>query len=110
MNRYVLGLEEPRDCAVVLRVLAELSIPLGYLLLLPSGDAHVAYVGLGLHDVADLPIRFASQGIHVERGEEMNNGAERCADASDDAPARRRPPSPRPSRKAGAPLARRSHR
>lgn len=72
-NRYVLRLREPRDSGIVLRVLTELSIPLRYLLLLPSGssDTFVAYVGLGTHDVADLPIRFASQGIHVERGEEL---------------------------------------
>jgi hypothetical protein len=111
-DRYVLRLQEPRDSAIVLRVLADLAIPLGYLLLLPSSsrDQHFAYVGLGLHDVADLPIRFASQGIHVERGEEMESGADRCAGASSDALVRRQPPPRRPRPKAGAKLAKRSPR
>jgi hypothetical protein len=104
-NRYVLRLREPRDAAIVLRVLTEVSIPLGYLLLLPSGshDQLVAYVGLGAHDVADLPIRFASQGIQVERGEELEDRTQRCISASTDAPLRRQGSPRRPSPKAGAP-------
>ncbi len=108
-NRYVLRLGEPRDVAIVLRVIADVSIPLGYLLLLPSGShgQPVAYVGLGVHDVAELPVRFASQGIQVERGEELEDGVQRCVGASTDAPMRRRAPPGRPSRSAGAPLAKR---
>ncbi len=71
--RYVLRLPVPEDAGTVLRFLAEVSIPLRYLLLLPS-DAqrgHRAYLGLGSQDVVDLPMRFASQGIRIERGEEM---------------------------------------
>lgn len=109
-HRYVLRLREPRDPAIVLRVLAEVAIPLGYLLLLPSRspDQLAAYVGLGAHDVMDLPIRFASQGLHVERGEELESGAspmrgriERCA------PAQARSPTPAPVTKAGTTLANR---
>lgn len=103
-DRYVLRLREARDAAVVLRVLAEVSIPLGYLVLLPSGAGEplVAYVGLGQHDVADLPIRFASQGVHVERGEELEDGAQRCMGASSDAFLTRQGPKRRPPRRAGA--------
>ncbi len=106
-NRYVLCLREPRDAALVLRVLADVSIPLGYLLLLPSGvhDQTVAYVGLGQHDVADLPIRFASQGLQLERGEELEGRAERCTSASTDAPLRKRGSGRPPVR--GGPITRR---
>lgn len=111
-SRYVLGLEDPRDAAGVLGVLAELSIPLGYLLLLPSASArsYCAYVGLGRHDVADLAIRFAAQGVHVARGEELEHAPGRCADASLDAPVRRHAPPPPQGASAGAALARRRGR
>lgn len=103
-NRYVLRLREPRDVTIVLRVLADVSISLGYLLLLPSDgpDRTVAYVGLGPHDVADLPIRFASQGLQVERGEELESGAQRCTSASSDAPLRKQGTTRRPGPRAGA--------
>ena len=76
-HRYVLQLQDPQDVAIVLRVLSEVAIPLGYLLLLPSdpGDRLAAYLGVPSHDVVDLPIRFASRGIRVVRGEEVEKGA-----------------------------------
>ena len=108
-SRYVLHLRDRGDPATVLRVLDELAIPLGYLLLLPSGAAGllVGYVGLGTHDVADLPIRFASQGLHLERGEELLDVPARCRIASTDAPPRAQPPPRRPTPRAGAPRTRR---
>ena len=104
-DRYFLRIRVARDAAVVLRVLAEVSIPLGYLVLLPSGDGEqlVAYLGLGQHDVADLPIRFASQGVQVERGEELEEGPQRCMGASSDASVTRQAPPTRPAGRAGAP-------
>jgi hypothetical protein len=97
VSRYVLHLRDRDDPATVLRVLEELEIPLAYLLLLPAGVGRLAaYVGVGAHDVADLPIRFASQGLHLERGEELLEGpARRCAAASTDAPPRPKRPPPR---------------
>lgn len=70
--RLVLRLREESDAAALLAVVADVAIPLRYLLLLPSGssDPHAAFVGLGSAEVADLPIRLASRGIRVERGEE----------------------------------------
>lgn len=108
-SRYVLHLRDRGDPATVLRVLDELAIPLGYLLLLPSGAAGqlAAYVGLGAHDVADLPIRFASQGLHLERGEELLDATGRCGIASPDAPPRAQPSPRRPAPGAGAPRTRR---
>lgn len=105
-DRYVLRVGDPRDSALVLRVLADLSIPLAYLLLLPAGSpgGAVAYLGLGPHDVADLPIRFASQGVEVERGEELQGGAQqRCTSASVDAPLRTQGPTRRPTPRPGGP-------
>ena len=70
--RYVLGLRDAQDAAALLALLSDAAIPLRYLLLLPSDSAvpTAAYVGLGSAAVADLPIRLASRGIRVERGEE----------------------------------------
>jgi hypothetical protein len=106
-SRYVL--HHRAEPATVLRVLDELAIPLGYLLLVPSGDAGqlTAYVGLEAHDVADLPIRFASQGLHLERGEELLDVPARCGIASTDAPPRAQPPPRRSTPRAGAPRTRR---
>lgn len=109
-HRYVLRLRESRDPAIVLRVLADLAIPLGYLLLLPSGspDQLAAYLGLGAHDVTDLPIRFASRGVHVERGEELESGAGPMRDRIDRcAAAEAGPTTPAPATRAGATLAKR---
>jgi hypothetical protein len=74
--RFVLGLRDARGAAALLDLLSEAAIPLRYLLLLPSDSAvpHTAYVGLGSTAVADLPIRLASRGIRVERGEECGPG------------------------------------
>lgn len=108
-SRYVLHLRDRGDPAAVLRVLEELAIPLAYLLLVPS-PAHgqlVAYVGLGPHDVADLPIRFASQGLQLERGEELQEGPGRCEIASPDAPRRTQRSPRRPAPKPGASRTRR---
>lgn len=70
--RYVLRLRDAADAATLLGILADVSIPPLYLLLLPagSGSGYTAYVGLASADVLDLPIRLASQGIRIERGEE----------------------------------------
>ncbi len=108
VSRYVLQLRDRGDPATILRVLEELAIPLSYLLLLPAGhgDHLAAYVGLGRHDVADLPIRFASQGLHLERGEELLEAPARCVIASPDAPPRAKP-SRRPGRKPGTTRTRR---
>ncbi len=108
-SRYVLLFRDRGDPATVLRVLEELAIPLAYLLLLPAGHGgHLAaYVGLGRHDVADLPIRFASQGLHLERGEELLEAPVRCAVASADAPPRAKPSPRRPGPKPGATRTRR---
>lgn len=107
-SRYVLHLRDRGEPDTVLRVLEELAIPLGYLLLLPAGDGQLlAYVGLGAHDVADLPIRFASQGLHLERGEELLGANDRCGIASIDAPPRTQPSPRRPAPRAGAPRTRR---
>ncbi len=109
VSRYVLQLRDRGDPATVLRVLEELAIPLSYLLLLPAGHGNqlAAYVGLGRHDVADLPIRFASQGLHLERGEELLEVPIRCDIASPDAPPRAKPSPRRPGRKPGATRTRR---
>lgn len=73
--RYTMRLRDPEEAATVLRVLAEVSIPLLYLLVLPHGprSGYSAYLGLASPDVLDLPIRFASRGIMIERGEEMGD-------------------------------------
>jgi len=73
--RYVLGLREPAETGTILRILEEVSIPLRYLLLLTGGSrsGYTAYLGLASSDVLDLPIRFASHGILVERGEETGD-------------------------------------
>jgi hypothetical protein len=75
--RYVLRLREAHDAAAILALLSDLALPLRYLLLLPSGsqEQHAAYVGLGTPEVADLPIRLASRGVRVERGEELGSGS-----------------------------------
>ncbi|HET8733627.1 MAG TPA: hypothetical protein VFM45_07645 [Anaeromyxobacteraceae bacterium] len=108
-SRYVLQLRDRGDPATVLRVLEELAIPLAYLLLLPAGHANhlAAYVGLGRHDVADLPIRFASQGLHLERGEELLEAPARCGVASPDALPRSKPSPRRPGPKPNATRTRR---
>jgi hypothetical protein len=98
--RYVLRLRDPNDAATVLAVLSDAAIPLSYLLLLPSGseDWHAAYVGLGSAAVADLPVRLASRGIRVERGEERAVGAasmRRRIDRCDVAQTAERPPQGR---------------
>ena len=74
--RYALRLRDPEEAATILRILADVSIPLLYLLVLPHGprSGYSAYIGLASPDVLDLPIRFASQGIMIERGEEMGDG------------------------------------
>ncbi len=63
------------EAGTILRILADVSIPLVYLLLLPCGprSEYRAYIGLASPDVLDLPIRFASRGIMIERGEEMGD-------------------------------------
>lgn len=73
--RYVLRLQDPVDAGTILRILAEVSIPLRYLLLLACGSrsGYRAYLGLASPDVLDLPIRFASRGILIERGEELGD-------------------------------------
>ena len=73
--RYTLRLRDPGEAVAILRILAEVSIPLLYLLLLPLGPrgGYKAYIGLASPDVLDLPIRFASRGILIERGEEMGD-------------------------------------
>jgi hypothetical protein len=74
--RYTLCLRDPEEAGTILRILAEVAIPLLYLLLLPRGprSGYRAYIGLASPDVLDLPIRFASRGIMIERGEEMGGG------------------------------------
>jgi hypothetical protein len=93
--RYVLRLREPHDASTVLAVLSDAAIPLKYLLLLPSDseDWHAAYVGLASVGVADLPIRLASRGIRVERGEERGGGT-RMRRRIDDAKLHKRPDRP----------------
>lgn len=73
--RYTLCLRDPEETGAILRILAEVSIPLLYLLLLPRGprSGYRAYIGLASPDVLDLPVRFASRGIMIERGEEMGD-------------------------------------
>lgn len=73
--RYTLSLRDPEEAGTILRILTEVSIPLLYLLLLPRGprSEYRAYIGLASPDVLDLPIRFASRGIMIERGEEMGD-------------------------------------
>ena len=73
--RYTLSIRDPEEAGTILRILAEVSIPLLYLLLLPRGPrgGYKAYIGLASPDVLDLPIRFASRGIMIERGEEMGD-------------------------------------
>jgi hypothetical protein len=73
--RYTLCLRDPEEAGTILRILADVSIPLLYLLLLPRGprSGYRAYIGLASPDVLDLPIRFASRGIMIERGEEMGD-------------------------------------
>ena len=73
--RYTLCLRDPEEAGTILRILAEVAIPLLYLLLLPRGprSGYRAYIGLASPDVLDLPIRFASRGIMIERGEEMGD-------------------------------------
>jgi hypothetical protein len=73
--RYALRLRDPEEVATILRILADVAIPLLYLLLLPRDhrSGYRAYIGLASSDVLDLPIRFASRGIMIERGEEMGD-------------------------------------
>ena len=73
--RYTLCLRDPEEAGTILRILAEVAIPLLYLLLLPRGPlgGYRTYIGLASPDVLDLPIRFASRGIMIERGEEMGD-------------------------------------
>ena len=73
--RYALCLQDPEEVGSILRILADVSIPLQYLLLLPRGPrgGYMAYIGLASPDVLDLPVRFASRGIMIERGEEMGD-------------------------------------
>ena len=73
--RYTLCLRDPEEAGTILRILADVAIPLLYLLLLPRGprSGYRAYIGLASPDVLDLPIRFASRGIMIERGEEMDD-------------------------------------
>jgi hypothetical protein len=106
--RYVLGLRDAQDTAALLAVLSDAAIPLRYLLLLPSDSAvpHAAYVGLGSAPVADLPIRLASRGIRVERGEErgprspsMRSRIDRCDLAANGATPRPPGATPPPSRR-----------
>lgn len=72
--RYTIRLRDPEEAGTVLRILADVAIPLLYLLL-PRGprSGYRAYVGLASPDVLDLPVRFASRGIMIERGEEMGD-------------------------------------
>ncbi len=74
--RYTLCLRDPEEAGTILRILADVAIPLLYLLLLPRAPRSgcMAYIGLASPDVLDLPIRFASRGIMIERGEEMGGG------------------------------------
>jgi len=73
--RYTLCLRDPEEAGTILRILADVSIPLLYLLLLPRDprSGYRAYIGLASPDVGDLPVRFASRGIMIERGEEMGD-------------------------------------
>ena len=73
--RYMIRLRDPEEAITVLRIIADVAIPLLYLLLLPRGprSGYRAYVGLASPDVLDLPVRFASRGIMIERGEEMGD-------------------------------------
>lgn len=73
--RYTLCLRDPEEVGSIVRILAEVSIPLLYLLLLPRGPriGYRAYIGLASPDVLDLPVRFASRGIMIERGEETGD-------------------------------------
>lgn len=73
--RYTLSLRDPEEAGTILRILADVAIPLLYLLLLPrdSRGGYRAYIGLASPDVLDLPVRFASRGIMIERGEEMGD-------------------------------------
>ena len=73
--RYTLCLRDPEEAGTILRILADVAIPLLYLLLLPRGprSGYRAYIGLASPDVLDLPVRFASRGIMIERGEEMGD-------------------------------------
>jgi hypothetical protein len=75
--RYTLALRDPEEAGTILRILSDVSIPLLYLLLLPRGpgSGYRAYIGLASSDVLDLPIRFASRGILIDRGEEMVEGS-----------------------------------
>ena len=72
---YTLRLRDPEEAGTILRILEDVSMPLLYLLLLPRGHRreYRAYIGLASSDVLDLPIRFASRGIMIERGEEMGD-------------------------------------
>ncbi len=74
-DRYTLCLRDPEEVGAILRILADVSIPLQYLLLLPRAprNGYRAYIGLASPDVLDLPVRFASRGIMIERGEEMGD-------------------------------------
>lgn len=73
--RYTLSLRDPEEAGTILRILSEVSIPLLYLLLLPrdSRSGYRAYIGLASPDVLDLPVRFASRGVMIERGEEVGD-------------------------------------
>ncbi|TFG59214.1 MAG: hypothetical protein E4H29_04635 [Deltaproteobacteria bacterium] len=73
--RYTLCLRDPEEAGTILRILADVSIPLLYLLLVPRAPrgGYRAYIGLASPDVLDLPVRFASRGIMIERGEEMGD-------------------------------------
>lgn len=74
--RYKLYLRDPEEAGTILRILADVAIPLLYLLLLPRAprSGYRAYIGLASPDVLDLPVRFASRGIMIERGEEIGDG------------------------------------
>lgn len=71
--RYTLRLRNSGEAETILRILADVSIPLRYLLLLSRAprNGYKAYIGLASPDVLDLPVRFASRGIMIEHGEEM---------------------------------------
>lgn len=71
--RYTIRLRDPEESGTILRILADVAIPLRYMLLLSCapGSGYRAYVGLSSSDVLDLPVRFASSGILIERGEEL---------------------------------------
>ena len=106
--RYVLQLRDAKAAEALLAVLSDAAIPLRYLLLLesPSSASHAAYVGLGSAEVADLPIRLASRGIRVERGEErgprpmaMRLRIDRCEVAPNGATASHPGATPPPSRR-----------